>query len=472
MNTVLSHTATAAGIAAMALSMPAMAKPTRHHARPARRQPARSDEIAALREQVRALTERLDAQAATQQQILTQAQAAQTQAQVATTESQQVKAAVAEQAAAVPEQVKVALSKQPKPKPQWFDNTSISGRMYFNASNIDQKVNGVRPVGEPNGITNGTGFNIKRFYLSVDHTFDSVFSADITTDISNAVGRTSNGDFNAFTAPSDAQLIGRGLYVKKAYLQAKISPAFIIRAGAADLPWVPYVEGAYGYRHIENTLIDRTGFGTSSDWGIHVLGDLADGLVSYQFSVVDGAGYRNVKVTKSVDFEGRVSAAYKGFFGAVGGYVGKLGNDTQSVTTFHTANRFDALAGYKNKLFTVGGEYFYTKNYNNNGLNYITTNTSDKGSGWSAFGSVQFTPKLSAFGRYDWVQPRKDAVNSFKDHYFNVGVQYSPAKIVDIALVYKRDKAENGVISTTNGNIGGSIDGTYDEIGLFGQFRF
>ncbi len=471
MGIVFRRTATAAGIAAMAIAMPAVAKTTRHHSG-ATRKPAKIDEIAALREQVRALTARLDAQASTQQQILSQAQAAQTQAQAATTESQQVKAAVAEQAAAVPEQVKVALASQPKPKTQWFDNTSVSGRMYFNFSNVDQKVNGARPAGEPNGITNGTGFNIKRFYLSIDHTFDSVFSADLTTDVSNAVGRTSNGDFNAFTAPSDAQLIGRGLYIKKAYLQAKINPAFIIRAGAADLPWVPYVEGLYGYRHIENTLIDRTGFGTSSDWGIHVLGDLANGLVSYQFSVVDGAGYRNVKVTKSVDFEGRVSIAYKGAFGAVGGYVGKLGNDTQSAVTFHTANRIDALAGYKNKMFTIGGEYFYTKNYNNNGVNYITSNTSDKGSGYSAFGSVQFTPKLSAFGRYDWVQPRKGAVNGLKDHYFNVGVQYSPAKIVDLALVYKRDKADNGIIATTNGNIGGAIDGTYDEIGLFGQLRF
>ncbi len=39
------------------------------------------------------------------------------------------------------------------------------------------------------------------------------------------------------------------LFIKKAYLQAKYDPAFTIRLGAADLPWVPFVEGIYGYRY-------------------------------------------------------------------------------------------------------------------------------------------------------------------------------------------------------------------------------
>ncbi len=105
-------------------------------------------------------------------------------------------------------------------------------------------------------------------------------------------------------------------------------------------------------------------------------------------------------------------------------------------------------------------------------MNYITTDVTDKSDGWSGFASVQFTPKLSVFGRYDWVKPRKDALPGLKDNYFNFGVQYSPAKIVDLALVYKRDKADDGTIATSNGTIGGSTNGTYDEIGLFGQFRF
>lgn len=466
-------TGAALGIVLASVGSPAEAKLSkRHGARHHVVHHADSGEIEMLKAEVAALKARLDGQDDAQAQARAQAEQAQAQAQSATTQVQALQTQVAAQSTAVPVEIQTALAHQPRPKPQWFDNTAISGRMYFNISTINQKVNGVRPIGEPNGITNGTGFNIKRFYLSVDHKFDDVFSADITTDISNAVGRTSNGDFNAFSAPTDAQLIGRGLYVKKAYLQAKFSPALIVRVGAADMPWIPYVEGIYGYRHIENTLIDRTGFGTSADWGVHVFGDLAGGLFNYQVSVVDGAGYRNVKVTKSVDVEARVGANYKGFFAAVGGYTGKLGNNLQGTVDYNTASRFDALVGYKNKQFTLGGEYFRTHDYNNNSVNYITTNVNDKAEGYSAFASFQFTPKVSAFGRYDWVKPRKDALPGLKNRYFNVGVQYSPAKIVDLALVYKREKANNGTIATSNGTIGGSIDGTYDEVGLFGQFRF
>jgi hypothetical protein len=59
-----------------------------------------------------------------------------------------------------------------------------------------------------------------------------------------------------------------------------------------------------------------------------------------------------------------------------------------------------------------------------------------------------------------------------KDHYFNIGVDYKPLPPLDFALVYKRERARNGFINTANGNIGGLDNGTYDEIGLFGQVVF
>src|SRR5262249_19338239 len=131
--------------------------------------------------------------------------------------------------------------------------------------------------------------------------FDSTFSANLTMDAANVVGQTANANFATPNVTIPAQpagatpaatanvnnlaIVGKGFFIKKAYLQAKLNPAFIVRLGAADLPWIPYVENQYGYRHIENILSERDGHGTSSDWGVHVLGDLAGGLISYQVSV-------------------------------------------------------------------------------------------------------------------------------------------------------------------------------------------
>jgi len=180
-------------------------------------------------------------------------------------------------------------------------------------------------------------------------------------------------------------------------------------------------------------------------------------------------------VTNSVDVEGRVSLNYKGFYAAVGGYTGDRGNNTQGSVTPHTATRENAMVGYKNKLFNVGAEYFHAKNWNN-----VTTVAEDKTDGYSVFGNFNFNKTWSVFGKYEWVKPTKISNDNLKDQYYNLGIQWEPVKIVDLALVWKHEKVENGTFGTQNGTIGGANPagtlsggrGTYNEFGLFGQLRF
>lgn len=338
----------------------------------------------------------------------------------------------------------------------WFANTAISGKSYFNVSDIHQS--SVDLGGnKTKSAANGTQTELKRFYVSVDHKFNDMFSADITTDFRYGV----NG------VTKDALV-----YVKKAYFQANLSSAFIVRIGVVDLPWVPFDEGVYGFRFVENSLIDRTKFGTSSDWGIHVLGGFADNLVTYQVSAIDGQGYKTLsRNSDTLDLEGRVAInPLKVFTVAVGGYTGKLGKSAGNLpdtATPHTASRFDALAAYTDKRVRAGIEYFVAKNWNN-----VTTAAVDKSDGWSAFGSFAFTPQIVFFARYDWVKPSKDINPALKDRYFNLGLDYKPITPLDFAFVYKRDRADHGLISTSNGAIGGPLYGTYDELGLFGQLVF
>jgi hypothetical protein len=399
---------------------------------------AQAEQIRQLQAQVQALTDRLNAQEASQQQV--QAQAAQAQATAQAAQEQ-----TDNQVENIPAQVNLAVAAIPKPKKTWAEDTSVNGRMYYDITNITQKTNGGRDAPP------GTGFDVKRFYVGVDHKFNDVFSANITT------------DFNYVANDSETQV-----YVKKAYLQAKLNDALVIRVGSTDLPWVPFAEDLYGYRYVENTLIDRTKYGTSADWGVHASGKFGpNGMFNYAVAAIDGAGYKAPLRSKSVDFEGRVSAKVSDFTFGLGGYTGKLGKETQGVTTFHTAERVNAIAVYNKGPIRLGGEYFAAKNWNN-----VLTTAEDKSDGYSLFGSYALNDKFGLFGRYDRVKPNKDTKPSLKDDYFNVGLSYSPAKIVDFALVYKRDQADNGVISTSNGNIGGSSKGTYDEVGLWGQFRW
>src|SRR6185437_6468566 len=186
----------------------------------------------------------------------------------------------------------------------WWNNTSIGGTAFIDFSNIEHKVSGTKQADQ------GTNFDLKRFYVAIDHKFDDVWSANLTTDVT----------YDGTTKASQ-------IFIKKAFLQAKVwDDAFVVRVGSADLPWVPFVEGLYGYRYVENTLIDRTKFGTSADWGAHFFGKFADGLVNYQLSVVNGAGYKADPIggganrSKDLDVEGRVNLNWEGFVLGVGGY--------------------------------------------------------------------------------------------------------------------------------------------------------
>jgi hypothetical protein len=429
----------AAGLVAQAQAAPAKKHHRAAHAAAESAQAQQAAEIEQLKAQVESLSERLLTQEQQQQQLQQQTAQAQAAAQAA---QEQVANEVQTLPGVVNSDVAAAI---PKPKPSWADNTQVSGRMYADLTTLEQKSNGSKVA--PTGV----GFDIKRFYLGVDHKFNDVWSANLTTDVAYV------------SADSLTQV-----YIKKAYLQAKLSDAAVIRFGSADLPWIPFVEDVYGYRFVENTLIDRDKFGTSADWGVHASGKLAGGLFNYAVSVVDGQGYKNPVRTKTMDIEARANINYDNFIVAVGGYTGKLGKEIQNgVPTPHTANRFDALAAYVVPRFRVGVEYFSASDWNN-----VTTVVSDKSDGYSVFGSYNFTPQVSAFGRLDWVKPVKDTKPGEKDAYWNIGLNWEPVKVVDLALVYKHDKIDNGSLSTSNGTIGGTIDGTYDELGIFTQVRW
>ena len=390
-----------------------------------------ADDIAALRVQVQALQKQLD----------------------------ELKSAQQQQAAEVAKVAAAPTAVPPKPEaPGWWDNTKISGKAFMNVSNISQRSTDLAGNTVDN-VQNGTQAELKRFYLGVDHKFNDMFSANVTTDFRYGSNGTSNDVL---------------VYLKKAYLQAKFRPEFVVRIGEADLPWVPFAEGIYGYRYIENVLIDRTKFGTSTDWGVHIGGTFGDGLVSYAVSAANGAGYKTLsRSSNTIDLEGRISVnPIKPITLAVGGYTGKLGKSSDGPLSPDTrrATRFNALAAYTDSRIRIGAEYFHAKNWLN-----VTGPLGDEADGWSAFGSFAFNKQFSVFGRYDWVKPKKDASPDLKDQYFNVGINYKPIKEIDLALVYKRDRAKNGFLSTSNGTIGGisnDTSGTYDEFGLFGQFAF
>lgn len=339
----------------------------------------------------------------------------------------------------------------------WWNKTSVSGRMYYDVTSIENRANGARVAGGGNGIN----FDIKRFYIGVDHKFDDMFSANVTTDVTYDSG-AANGQ----------------LYLKKAYLQAKIDPMLTIRVGAADMPWVSYAEGIYGMRYFEQVIVDRAKFGTSSDWGVHAFGTAFDGILNYDLAAINGGGYKKMPVgggtnrSAGFDYEGRVSAVYKGFNLAAGGYTGKLGTP-YGATTYHTAERFNLLGAYVADGLRVGVEYFNANDYSASLVASATPG--DAAHGVSTFASYYFLPAWAAFARYDSVDTNTRTAPGKKDEYFTLGVTWSPTKIVDFSLAYKHEAVVKGSFTGSNGAIGtttGAKRGVYNEVGIWGNIQF
>ena len=325
-----------------------------------------------------------------------------------------------------------------------INNTTLSGKMFFDFTSIDDK-NSDKGKSDKSGI----GLDVKRFYLGVDHKFNDIWSANLTT------------DFNY--ASSDGQT---SVFVKKAYVQGKFDQAAVFRIGSSDMPWIPFVEKYYGFRYVENTITDRLKYGNSADWGLHLGGDIgASKSLNYAVSVVNGNGYKNPGRSKGVDFEGRVGfVPFENMVVGIGGYSGHRGQETENIDAVHTAERGDFMVAYASKDFRLGAEYFTAKNWNN-----VLSPLADKADGYSVWGSVAVADDVNLFARYDSSKLSKSLDREAKDTYYNAGIEYQVTKGFKLAGVWKHGKVDKSVATPVPPHVQNTKT---NEIGVFGEVSF
>ncbi len=402
------------------------------------------------------------------------------------------------------------------------ENTTIGGVAFFDFSSISQKqgqANGTSPSVAPSGA----GFDVKRFYLTVDHTFNDVWSADLTTDAQYAssttlvtgttVTCTAGAKPTGTTCPTGSSVasvtaattsVNTGgsateVMIKYLYVTAKLNDALVVHVGSYATPWIQYTDGLTGYRWVEKGMTDRLSLSDSSaDWGLNASGSFANNLLSYSASVTDGGGYKNPSRTEHVDFEGRITSKPFGWLDVgVGYYNGHLGQVTAVNDGFptNTASRWDGLVSFNFRGFRLTGEYIDATNYKT--VNSVTAGVfgtqdvvassltgplnRDVAKGFSVLASYAFNSSWNAFTRYDDVNLSENVLPGLKDKFYDAGINYKPLKGLDVALVYKVELVDNGAatISSADANgsytIGGATsatDGRFREIGLYAQLKY
>jgi len=279
------------------------------------------------------------------------------------------------------------------------------------------------------GTTGKTvGAALDRAYFSVSYDFNDVWSMALTTDVQIETGLKK----------------ASSVYIKKAYLQGKFSPAFILQAGVIGTPWIGHDENLWAHRYVSKVFVDTFGFDSSADAGIGIKGSLADGLVDYHFTEVNGAGYANISKSNAVDFNGRIGLHPIAGLELDGqfrdGYKGT--KDWDPVTKANTPGikytLWQGLISYGQENWRFGGNYIHNK------ADDKTTTITTKSDGFDVFGWVKFGNGFGVFGRYDYLKDKKDLVTiNQKTNHYVAGLEWFAFKNVTFSAAYDYKKLKN-----------------------------
>lgn len=315
-------------------------------------------------------------------------------------------------------------------------DTDFGIKVFLDVTHLDQTTHGQRTK------ASGTGADVTRLYLNLDHAFSPVWSAHVTSDI----------NWMRDASPTDP-------WLRHAYVQGAFSKALILQLGVADLPWAGFVNSWSGYRYVDRELVTRLKFGTPSDWGVHVLGSAgACDQWQYATSMISGSSFKRPRTGDRPDFETRVAwqpSAQTVL--AIGAYDGTLAQDGGAHVARHTARRWDAMAAWRSARFRLGAQYFRADDWNQ-----VRAIASDRASGWSTWASMQVALRWTVFARHDRADTSERLDPTRHERYSQLGLEYRVNRNVQVAAVIKRQRLANRAMSLAAAN----------EAGLWAQLAF
>ena len=273
------------------------------------------------------------------------------------------------------------------------------GDAYYLASHDD--------AGGEDGIEGANGMWFRRIYLTFDWTFNDTWSSRLRTEMG------SPGDFT-----TRVSLVP---FVKDAYARWK-KGNHQITFGMSGTPTWDVVEGFWGYRSVEKTLLDLQRIGSSRDIGVAFKGSLdANKIVRYNLMFANGNSNR------SESNEGKKVLLALGVFPSesiiLEGYVD-----------------YDDRPGQTDR-FTVQGFLGFQQEGGRIGVQFVSqTRDVEDGdsvdlSGLSVFGAVKLSETTHAFARFDSMfDPNPDAGRisylpfdpNFKSSMVLAGLDFAP----------------------------------------------
>ena len=254
-----------------------------------------------------------------------------------------------------------------------------------------------------NGVSK-CGFQLDRTYLGYQYSLGKGLELKAVMDI----GKPSVVDDYHYVA-----------YIKNAQVSWK-HKGLTLTGGMISTTQFNMQEKFWGYRYIYKSFQDQYKFGSSADLGLSVAYKFAD-WVSADVIMTNGEGYK--KIQGDLGFQYGLGLTFTPVEGLSLRVYGGL-NDATEAEKVNVYN-YAAFVGYKNKAFSLGGEFAMMQNSGNvKSRNQL---------GCSVYGSVKAHKIVDVYARWDMLTSN-NGWNAAKDEMAVIaGAQVKLGKYVKIA---------------------------------------
>jgi hypothetical protein len=265
-----------------------------------------------------------------------------------------------------------------------------------------------------NDTAKHTGFDLTRAYLGYHFTPGGKLSGKVIINIGSPDELAPGSTPHRYAYCREASLI---------WSDEKLTLSF----GITGTRIFEFQQRFWGKRYVANTYQSINGYGFIADLGI-VADYKFNDVWKADFSLMNGEGYSNLQLDDNVRTSlGLTITPFTELAFRIYGDIQDVNGLWQPLAV--------VFAGYKNELFTIGGEVSYKSNIDCNRGHHVW--------GISSTGGINLTEKLEFFGRYDYISSvtiRNEMMpwNYLNDGNFTIiGMQYIISPFAKIALNYQ-----------------------------------
>ena len=265
-----------------------------------------------------------------------------------------------------------------------------------------------------NGVSK-CGFQLDRSYVGYQYSLGKGLELKAVMDI----GKPSVVDDYHYVA-----------YIKNAQVSWK-HKGLTLTGGMISTTQFNMQEKFWGYRYIYKSFQDQYKFGSSADLGLSVAYKFAD-WVSADVIMTNGEGYK--KIQGDLGFQYGLGLTFTPVEGLSLRLYGGL-NDATEAEKVNVYN-YAAFVGYKNKVFSLGGEFAMMQNSGNvKSRNQL---------GCSVYGSVKAHKIVDVYARWDMLTSN-NGWNAAKDEMAVIaGAQVKLGKYVKVAPNFRMTIPKEG----------------------------